>query len=182
MRRARKQRAEPRGPSPRRIGVLVAFCLLAVGVPYWFKGRERSPPPPTTSLHDLRRPTPVIGDGLVSQWTEIASLSWYHTDKLDKNELANAAAQAEQRAQIVAQCFHRDPGNGERLWGADQRKKRLIFVHVPKCGGSALTATLRRLACVANGNPTNPCCSNLCGNQISDTPRHRRDVVPVITG
>ena len=56
----------------------------------------------------------------------------------------------------MAACFRREPGNGARLWGADQRKKRLIFVHVPKCGGSALTATLRRLACVANGNPTNP--------------------------
>ena len=160
MRRARRPRAEPRGPSPRRIGVLVAFCLLAVGVPYWFKGRPRDPPPPTTSLHDLRRPTPVIGDGLVSQWTEIASLSWYHTDKLDKDELANDAAKAEERARLVAACFRREPGNGARLWGTDQMKKRLIFVHVPKCGGSALTATLRRLACVANGNPTNPCCSN----------------------
>jgi len=161
MRRGKKKpRAEPRGPSPRRIGVLVAFCLLAVGVPYWFKGRQRSPPRPTTSLHDLRRPTPVIGDGLVSQWTEIASLSWYHTDKLDKDELASEASKAEERARLVAACFRRDPGNGARLWGTDQRKKRLIFVHVPKCGGSALTATLRRLACVANGNPTNPCCSN----------------------
>ena len=99
MRRAKKKpRAEPRGPSPRRIGVLVAFCLLAVGVPLWFKGRTSPPAPPTTSLHDLRRPAPDIGDGLVSQWTEIASLSWYHTDKLDKDELANAATQAEERA------------------------------------------------------------------------------------
>ena len=181
MRRARKPRAEPRGPSPRRIGVLVAFCLLAVGVPYWFKGRQRIPPPPTTSLHDLRRPTPVIGDGLVSQWTEIASLSWYHTDKLDKDELASDAAKAEERARSVAACSAENPVMA-RASGARTKKKRLIFVHVPKCGGSALTATLRRLACVANGNPTNPCCSNLRGNQISDTPRHRRDVAPVITG
>ena len=67
----------------------------------------------------------------MSQWTEIASLSWYHTDKLDKDELASDAAKAEERARSVAACFRREPGNGARLWGADQRKKRLIFVHVP---------------------------------------------------
>ena len=115
MRRARKPRAETRGPSPRRIGVLVAFCLLAVGVPGWFKGRQQhGPPRPTTSLHDLRRPTPVIGDGLVSQWTEIASLSWYHTDKLDKDALASDAAKAEERARLVAECFRRDAGKDRK--------------------------------------------------------------------
>ena len=91
MRRAKKPPREPRGPSPRRLSCLLVLCLLAVGVPLWFKGRTSPPAPPTTSLHDLRRPTPTIGDGLVSQWTEIASLSWYHTDKLDKNELASEA-------------------------------------------------------------------------------------------
>ena len=166
MRRAKKPPREPRGPSRQRLCCLLAFCVLAVCVPLWFKGRTSPPALPTASLHDLRRPArparpaPQIGDGLVSQWTEIASLSWYHTDKLDKDELASDAAKAEERARSVAACFRREPGNGARLWGTDQRKKRLIFVHVPKCGGSALTATLRRLACVANGNPTNPCCSN----------------------
>ena len=65
------------------------------------------------------------------------------------------------------------PRDGARLWGTDQRKKRLIFVHVPKCGGSALTATFslrrrrtRAARCVEIKFRTPPierrppCCSN----------------------
>ena len=81
----------------------------------------------------------------MSQWTEIASLSWYHTDKLDKDELASEASKAEARARSVAACFRREPGNGARLWGTDQMKKRLIFVHVPKCGGTYVREALKRL-------------------------------------
>ena len=89
MRRARKPRAEPRGPSPQRLCCLLAFCLLAVVRAALVQGTPARQP--TTPYNLAARPPPAhacYGDGLVSQWTEIASLSWYHTDKLDKDELA----------------------------------------------------------------------------------------------
>ena len=56
----------------------------------------------------------------------------------------------------MAACFRRDPGDGARLWGTDQRKKRLIFVHVPKCGGSALTATAAAFGVRRQREPDEP--------------------------
>ena len=51
------------------------------------------------------------------------------------------------------------PAAGGGLWVESQGARRLLFVHIPKCGGSALTAALRRFACVANG-PKSDCCEN----------------------
>jgi len=148
----------PKGPSPRRLGVLVACCVLAVAVPRWLARRQRGPPPPApASPHDLQRAPPRVGDGLLSQWSEISSLNSHYTDRLDPGAAEEAAARAETRADAVAACLRHETTSGERLWGTADRK-RLVFVHVPKCGGSALTAVLRRVACAANKDPTSPCC------------------------
>ena len=100
-------------------------------------------------------------DGVASQWAEIAGLH---------DAGAPTAAARDARAAGVTRCFVAAAadaaagggvggGAAAELWTASGGAKRLIFVHLPKCGGSALTAALRRFACAANG-PASDCCEN----------------------
>ncbi|KAJ1461677.1 hypothetical protein M885DRAFT_558114 [Pelagophyceae sp. CCMP2097] len=99
----------------------------------------------------------VVGTGLESQFLEIMELG--------------ARTQAQARAAKLQRLEDFDLGrpppepdglrcytpprpleakNGT-LWAPVSGKQVVIFVHVPKCGGTALSAVLRRLACAANG-------------------------------
>lgn len=95
--------------------------------------------------------------GLESQWTEIL-------------HLPAAIAEREPNRSVEKACWASSSssaaGNGS-LWTTVNRERRtmraVIFVHIPKCGGSALTTVLRRMACEANramADAAADCCRN----------------------
>lgn len=135
-----------------RLGVQVAISatlciiLLLVTVSTRSVVAEKEMPGPTVGPNPVQATS--FRSGIESQWSEILNIA----PAVDKIVRSDTYA-----------CFAGIKANATKtLWTKlDQQPSSLValFVHVPKCGGSALTTVLRRFACEANG-PSSDCCAN----------------------
>lgn len=134
-----------------RIGRNVFAIAIVVALVYvWFvalevlESSERSRP----TVVETRQEEPPVG--IIEQFLEIVDTKPAVEKSVDDGDPPYYG------------CFRRRLANateGGALWTTVREQRVVLFVHTPKCGGSALTAALRRLACVANKD-AEECCVN----------------------
>lgn len=128
------------------ISATLCIILLLVTVSTRSVVAEKEMPGPTVGPNPVQATS--FRSGIESQWSEILNIA----PAVDKIVRSDTYA-----------CFAGIKANATKtLWTKlDQQPSSLValFVHVPKCGGSALTTVLRRFACEANG-PSSDCCAN----------------------